>query len=106
MILSYEKPTVISKCDNCGIIKETTIKGVFEEDENSAMGHYKNLYVPCECGTTAVFNTNIDVFQFDYEDVEELNIPDKELNQRHYLTKIIKDFRGDYVVHADGETDS
>ena len=53
---------------------------------------FENLKTkPCpNCGTVEVFNVNIEDEQLNYEDIKKMNMPNKEINQRHYLIEIIK----------------
>lgn len=93
MLNRYNKGVLFITCRGCSkdyihqLKPGQTIR--FLED----IGEYENLKTnPCpECGMVEVFNMNIEKEEFNYSDIEEIGIPNKEVNQRKYIRDIMKE---------------
>jgi len=92
MLLKQTNGVLFLKCNKCGTEYNHVLmmgqKLKFLADFNQ----FENLTTnPCpNCGTVEVFNVNIEDEQLNYEDIKKMNMPNKEINQRHYLIEIIK----------------
>ena len=92
MILKQTNGVLFLKCNKCGTEYNHALmmgqKLKFLADFNQ----FENLPTnPCpSCGTVEVFNVNIEDEQLNYEDIKKMNMPNKEINQRHYLIDVIK----------------
>lgn len=65
---------------------------------NKEFQQYDNLSFECDkCGTIEFFNMNIEESLLPFEIIEELNIPNEEVNQRKYVIDLMKLLREDFV---------
>ncbi|ARK32115.1 hypothetical protein [Halalkalibacter krulwichiae] len=101
MIERFSQDTLYQICSHCGT--KNTIKlnygltVLFDNEKNE----YSNLRLPqCECGSIEVLNMNIENEEFDYDEIEALNIPFKEIVHRKYVRDIILLHREDFKLKA------
>ena len=91
MILKQTNGVLFLKC-KCGTEYKHLLKVGQRLKFLTEFNQFENLPTnPCpSCGTVEVFNMNIEDEQLNYEDIKKMNMPNKEINQRHYLIEIIK----------------
>jgi len=92
VILKQTNGVLFLKCNKCGTEHEHSLKIGQRLKFLTDFNQFENLTtIPCpNCGTVEVFNMNIEDEQLNYEDIKKMNMPNKEVNQRHYLIEIIK----------------
>jgi len=91
MLLKQTNGVLFLKC-KCGTEYNHSLKIGQRLKFLTEFKQFENLPTnPCPiCGAVEVFNMNIEDEQLNYEDIKKMNMPNKEINQRHYLIEIIK----------------
>lgn len=89
MLLSHKVGILSLKCV-CGTEYTHSLEVGQKLKFITESNEYENLVSTCPyCGRIEIFNMNIEVAEFTFEETEEMMMPDKEINQRHYLREII-----------------
>lgn len=82
MLSKLENNSLFLICNFCGVqsIEEVNISQSTDEVYST---------IPCLCGAREFFNLNIELEEESYDEIIDLNMHNKEINQRKYVRDLI-----------------
>jgi len=94
VLLKQTNGVLFLRC-NCGNEYNHSLKTGQRLKFKTEFNQFQNIPAnPCpNCGAVEVFNMNIEDEELNLEDIDEINMPLKEVNQRHYVLEIIRDLK-------------